>query len=283
MKILRSPFNYTGSKYKLMPKINELLPEKIVHFEDWFCGSGVVFNNLAKPPQVILANDAVHSVVGMLVQMGMTPPDDFINGVSALMIAGGLGRNKPEAYYKFRDNFNRGVYNEDAYMHALYALIAHAYNNIWRFNAKGEFNAPFGKRTFNDKMQENLREYIARLHAHENLVYLNWDFMSLPTDHLQDDDLVFADPPYAGGDAVYNGRWDAARETALLKKLDGLNCKFMLTSATVIKGTPNAILIEWLKSHPHYNVVNLGDTFSGSYRATRGNGGETNEVIVMNY
>ena len=279
---IRSPFNYTGSKFKLMKQINSLIPPGIVRFEDWFCGSGVVFNNLDNPPKVILANDANHAVIGMLLQMGMMSPDEFVNGVSSMVIAGGLGRDKPSSYYEFRERFNQGVYKESAYMFALYALISHSYNNILRFNSKGEFNAPFGKRTFNPKMENTLRGYIARLHQHEELFFLNWDFSILPTEHLTEGDFVFADPPYAGGDAVYNGRWNGEREQALLAKLTGLRCSFMLTSATVVNGNRNTILEKWLQEHPEYTVHHIGDNFSNSYNATRKNGA-TNEVIITNY
>ena len=39
-KAIRSPLFYVGDKYKLMPQLNELFPEKINNYYDVFCGGG---------------------------------------------------------------------------------------------------------------------------------------------------------------------------------------------------------------------------------------------------
>ena len=38
MTIVRSPLNYTGGKYKLLPQILPLFPQNINRFYDFFCG-----------------------------------------------------------------------------------------------------------------------------------------------------------------------------------------------------------------------------------------------------
>ena len=51
----------------------------------------------------------------------------------------------------------------------LYLLIVYSFNNQLRFNRKGEFNLPVGKRDFNSKMQGKLEAFIDLLEGYEIL------------------------------------------------------------------------------------------------------------------
>ena len=61
-----------------------------------------------------------------------------------------------EKYLKLRDDFNSlAVLGEIDYS-MLYILIVYSFNNQIRFNRKGEFNLPVGKRDFNSKMRSKV-------------------------------------------------------------------------------------------------------------------------------
>ena len=60
-KFIKSPMNYIGGKYKLLPQIVPLFPEDVNTFVDLFCGGGDVFSN-AKAKRVI-ANDNNYHVI----------------------------------------------------------------------------------------------------------------------------------------------------------------------------------------------------------------------------
>lgn len=40
MEYVKSPLNYTGGKYKLLPQLLELLPKQVNTFVDLFAGGG---------------------------------------------------------------------------------------------------------------------------------------------------------------------------------------------------------------------------------------------------
>lgn len=50
--LIKSPLNYTGGKYKLLPQILSFFPEKVPLFIDLFCGGGNVGINVQ---QIILS------------------------------------------------------------------------------------------------------------------------------------------------------------------------------------------------------------------------------------
>lgn len=41
MEYVKSPLNYTGGKYKLLPQLLELFPKQVNTFVDLFAGGGV--------------------------------------------------------------------------------------------------------------------------------------------------------------------------------------------------------------------------------------------------
>ena len=61
---VKSPLNYTGGKYKLLPQIMPLFPTNIDTFVDLFCGGGNVgINTLANH---IIYNDKNHCLIELL-------------------------------------------------------------------------------------------------------------------------------------------------------------------------------------------------------------------------
>lgn len=67
----------------------------------------------------------------------------------------GVGRYNKERFLKLRDDFNHHKQEDYYYYLMLYVLIVYAFNNQIRFNAKGEYNLPVGKRDFNKKCKAN--------------------------------------------------------------------------------------------------------------------------------
>ena len=54
-QLIKSPLNYTGGKFKLLPQILPLLPDDIGTFVDLFCGGGNVGVNIRA--EKIICND----------------------------------------------------------------------------------------------------------------------------------------------------------------------------------------------------------------------------------
>ena len=70
MDYIKSPLNYTGGKYKLLPKILPLFPKEIDRFIDLFCGGCNVSINVKA--NTYICNDLEEHVI------------DFYNNIKPL-------------------------------------------------------------------------------------------------------------------------------------------------------------------------------------------------------
>jgi DNA adenine methylase Dam len=199
--------------------------------------------------------------------------------------AAGLGKYNREPFLRLRDDFNKKNVDYDYYT-MLYVLIVYAFNNQIRFNSKGEFNLPVGKRDFNDKMKSKLCTFADRLQE-GNFTLSCTDFRAFDTTALTSDSLVYCDPPYLITCATYNeqGGWDEHCERDLLAMLDALDMRgvrFVLSNVLSSKGKKNVILTDWLGQRG-YRTVYLDYNYSNSNYHTRDRTESTQEVLILNY
>ena len=297
---IQSPLNYTGGKFKLLPQIQPYFPAKIDTFVDLFCGgcnvgvninAGQVILNDNSPILLYLYNtfknlgaDAVFEMIDDIIKKyGLS--DSTANGYAfyGCDSSVGLGNFNREPYLRLREAFNKK--NEDYYYYAmLFVLIVYAFNNQIRFNSKGEFNLPVGKRDFNDKMKSKLRSFIERLQS-GNYSFLCQDFREFDTKALTQDSFVYCDPPYLITCATYNeqGGWGEQDEKDLLEFLDALSgrgIKFALSNVLSSKGKQNEILSEWAKQ---YRVIHLDHNYANSNYQTKDKTKSADEVLIINY
>jgi site-specific DNA-adenine methylase len=170
----------------------------------------------------------------------------------------------------------------------LYVLIIYSFNNQIRFNSKGEFNLPVGKRDFNLNMRNKLSKFINRLKSGD-YQFISRDFREFDMDVLDSNSFVYADPPYLITCATYNeqGGWTRKYEKDLLSFLDRLsskNIKFALSNVFLSKGKTNEILMIWAgKNKDKYRVIDLNYNYSNSNYQTKDRTTATREVLILNY
>lgn len=303
-RLVSSPLNYTGGKFKLLPQILPLFPNKINTFVDLFCGGGnvganvvcknVIFNDSDKNLSLLL-----NTFKNMNTDIVLQWIDDTIEtyGLSKSSKMGydyyrcnsseGLGKFNHERYYRLREDFNGQIAYDYRYYITLYVLIVYAFNNQIRFNADGHFNLPVGKRDFNKSMQKKLVDFTQRLHEIE-CHFMHEDFRDIDYDRLTENDFVYADPPYLITCATYNesGGWNEEKEISLLELLDSLNARhiqFALSNVLTSKGKSNTLLIEWLNTNPNYNCHHLNFNYSNSNYQTKDRTSGSDEVLITNY
>ena len=300
--IIQSPLNYTGGKFKLLEQILPHFPKRIDTFIDLFCGGcnmginvdadSVIFND--NSPKLLYLYNTFKNL-GKSVVLDMI--DEIIDryGLSRSTEHGyahydcdssrGLGNFNREPFLLLREDFNKK--NEDyGYYAMLYVLIVYAFNNQIRFNSKGEFNLPVGKRDFNDKMKSKLSAFIDRLQAND-YCFLCKDFREIDTAALTENSLVYCDPPYLITCATYNEQngWNEQCERDLLAFLDELNergIKFALSNVLNSKGKTNRILAEWLNRN-QYRTIHLDYKYSNSNYQRKDRSGVEDEVLIVNY
>ena len=200
----------------------------------------------------------------------------------------GVGDYNRDKFMKLREDFNTKTSEDYYYYVMLYVIIVYAFNNQIRFNSKGEFNLPVGKRDFNGKMAEKLSVFIDRI-KEQNCTFTCKDFREFNISELSISDFVYADPPYLITCATYNeqGGWDTSSEKDLLAFLDKLNesnIRFALSNVLRSKGKENKILIEWLeKNNLKYKINHLNYSYSNSNYQTKNKDSESDEVLITNY
>ena len=290
---IKSPMNYTGGKYKLLPQILPLFPNNINTFVDLFTGGGNIAVNVEA--NKIVANDNEKHVIGIYNAFkDYERVDNLIYVIEHIIEAYGLTIENAEAFNKLRKDYNtyklKGTPNGEDYPYnlniLLYVLICYSFNHQFRFNSKGEFNMPFGKNRsqWNDTMKKNLINFHKAI-KDKNIIFTNNDFSALKVDKLTSNDFVYCDPPYLITCATYNEKdgWNETCERKLLDLLDELNSKsvkFALSNVLFSKGKTNDILIEWSKK---YNVHHLDYTYQNCNYHTKDKESKPDEVLITNY
>lgn len=283
---IKSPMNYTGGKYKLLPQILPLFPTEINTFVDLFTGGGNIAVNVNA--NKIIANDFEPHIIGIYKTFQKYEIEELIKTIEVAIQTFGLTIENADNFNNFRAYYNKHI--EDGYSFImpimLYVLICYSFNHQFRFNSKGEFNMPFGKNRsqWNNTMKKNLINF-HKVITEKNIIFTNKDFNELKIDKLSSNDFVYCDPPYLITCATYNEKdgWNENSERKLLELLDKLNSqsvKFALSNVLFSKGKTNDILIEWSKK---YNVHHLDYTYQNCNYHTKDKESKPDEVLITNY
>lgn len=280
MEYVKSPLNYTGGKYKLLPQLLELFPKQVNTFVDLFAGGGNVSVNV-KAEKVVF-NDLMWQVPEMLQEFKKIGVEESLRKIDGYISSYDLSKENKEGYLALRELYNKG--KSDPLM--LYTLICYSFNNQIRFNNKGAYNMPFGKdrSSFNPTLREKFITFVQRLQSME-IQFSSKDFRELDLDTLGENDFVYCDPPYLITVASYNenGGWGEQAERDLLAKLDTLDkagVKFGLSNVFESKGKENIILKEWANG---YKVHYLDHTYSNCSYHKKDKQSKDIEVFITNY
>ena len=302
-EVIPSALNYTGGKYKLLSQILPLFPKDADQVVDLFCGGCNVGINV--DCNKVLFNDSNEYLMGLLDTFRRLTKEEIFDwiyksidkyGLSLVSKNGydfyncesskGLGEYNKAGYNKLRDDFNKKASKDNEYYLMLYLLIVYSFNNQLRFNRKGEFNLPVGKRDFNSKMQGKLEAFIDRVKSGDYR-FTTDDFRNVNKEGYTDKSFFYADPPYLITCATYNEQagWTENDEKDLLNYLEALDKKgirFALSNVLESKGKKNVILLEWINQNKKFKVIPLNYNYTNSNYHTRKDG-ITKEVLVVNY
>lgn len=284
-QIIPSALNYTGGKYKLLPQILPFFPTDIDKAVDLFCGGCNVGINL--DCNKILFNDSNKYLMGLLNMLRTSSQENILSwlhkaieryNLSLVSENGydfyhcesskGLGNYNKTGFSQLRDDFNKKTVMDEEYFLMLYLLIVYSFNNQMRFNNRGQFNLPVGKRDFNKKMQTKLLRFIDRM-KNSDYKFTNEDFRNIPLDDYSNKSFFYVDPPYLITCATYNEKagWTEKDERdllAYLEKIDSKGIRFALSNVLESKGNKNEILSEWIDHHRKFRVIPLNYDYNNS-------------------
>ena len=301
VEIVKSPLNYTGGKYKLLPQILPFFPDKIETFVDVFCGGCNVAINV--PAKKIICNDIDSNLIGLFNFFKKSTYETLLPKIKNVInefnlsdsnehdytfynctSANGLGNYNRAGFMQLREAFNSLQSSDEKYYLFLYVLIVYAFNNQIRFNLDGDFNLPVGKRDFNIRMQKKLKAFLQALSG-KKITFSNKDFTKIKPESLTYNDFVYADPPYLITCASYNEKsWNENEEKRLLDYLDCLNehkVPFALSNVLSTDNKTNEILNAWLENR-NYKCHHLEFSYSNSNYHKK-EIAKTDEVLITNY
>ncbi|MDD6827400.1 MAG: Dam family site-specific DNA-(adenine-N6)-methyltransferase [Oscillospiraceae bacterium] len=277
---------YRGGKSKEIPFFAKYIPQNYDTYYEPFIGGGAVYFHL-NPLKAVIGdiNDKVISFYS----------DIKINSIIARKQLSELQQiyecnqaeyeaikadhpddrveNKNEAlYYKIRDMFNEKI--EKAYLDSVIYFFINktAYSGMIRYNAKGEYNVPYGRyKNFNTNL---ITDTHVELLERTDIILGDY---SLSFEKSTEKDFMFLDPPY---DCIFNdygnlemtNGFDETEHRRLANDYKNLSCKALM----VIGKTPlteelygNYIVDSYAKSY----AVNIRNRFKS----------EAEHIIVSNY
>ena len=283
---MKPMLKYRGGKSKEIPHIMEHVPDFNGRYIEPFLGGGAVFFHL-EPEQAI-----INDINAPLMAFYRGVRDDYQNlrhelddietiysenraafdALKALHPDERVEDRNEGLYYELRNMYNNLV--ERRYSDALlyYYINKTAYSGMIRYNARGEFNVPFGRyKNINTKLvTEQHSELLQRAEL------FNTDYSDI-FDMSQQGDFMFLDPPYDCifsdyGNEEYRDGFNEDNHRRLAQDFRNLGCMAMM----VIGRTPlteelyhGMIIDDYGKQY----AVNIRNRFKSA----------ANHIIVTNF
>lgn len=147
-KYIKSPLNYVGGKYKLLPQLMKYFPTNINTFVDLFSGGFNVGINV-KSNQTI-CNDINYFIIDLYKELYNRPVDNVLKKIYENIERYCLSKENENAYKNFRIHYNETKNPID-----LYTLTCYSFNYQFRFNNNQEYNNPFGRNRLPDALKAN--------------------------------------------------------------------------------------------------------------------------------
>ncbi len=277
---------YRGGKSKEIPHIMEHVPEFYGRYIEPFLGGGAVFFHLE--PQHAIINDINTPLMSFYrgvrnnypalrqeldaIEALYTQNRAAFDALKALYPNERVEDHNEDLYYAIRDMFNNLAEREYSDALLYYFINKTAYSGMIRYNAKGEFNVPFGRyKNINTRLiTEQHSELLQRAEL------FNGDYSDI-FNMSQQGDFMFLDPPYDCifsdyGNEEYREGFNEVSHRQLAQDFRNLGCMAMM----VIGRTPlteelyNGMIVD---EYGKQYAVNIRNRFKSA----------ANHIVVANY
>lgn len=265
---------WVGGKRQLLPQILPLIPKRMSAYCEPFLGGGAVL--FALQPRRALVNDLNQDLITVY-RVIKENADALIEHLSR-------HENTPEYFYRIRDlDRDREAYaalSDVEKASRLLYLNKTCYNGLFRVNASGAFNSPYGHYRRPNIVNEQTIRGVSRYFNSCDITFFSEDFATV-LDRVPRGGFVYLDPPYdpvsdTASFTGYNrggfGREEQVRLKACCDALTARGVKFLLSNSA----TP---FIRELYSSYHVSIVQARRAVN-SVASRRG---AIEEVLVRNY
>ena len=273
----RPVLKWAGGKTQLLPEIVARLPRTYNNYHEPFVGSGAVFFALA-PEESTLSDTNAHLIdlyrdirdSTELLAVELEGLESEFNGLTQ--------DAKSDHYYSCRNEFNR-IRSASVRQSALMVYLNKAgFNGIYRENAKGDFNVPFGKKRELRLPGRELLEACREVLASAQLLHEGYGSV---LNRAGKGDLVYFDPPYVPLSATssftaYQAKGftldDQERLAGVVRELDSRGAFVLLSNSDTeaVRELYQGLTVETVMARRNINSKGEGR-------------GHVAEVLVRNY
>lgn len=273
-QLIAPVLKWAGGKRQLLDALIPLVPKDYSVYCEPFVGGGALF--FALQPQSACINDVNYELIRVYTVIK--------NDVDALIEQLKQFQNNKDQFYEIR-SWDR---NKDKYTHLsdiekaarIIYLNRTCFNGLFRVNASGEFNVPFGNYANPNIVNEPVLRAISFYFNNSEIVFNAVDYAEI-LKNLPDNAFVYLDPPYdpvsvtANFTSYTKDGFSRDEQIRLRKCCDELNergIKFMLSNSAT-----DFIYDQYSK----YNIeIISAKRLVGADASKRG---RIQEVIVRNY
>ena len=188
-QLIAPVLKWAGGKRQLLDTLIPLVPKDYSVYCEPFVGGGALF--FALQPQSACINDVNHELIRVYTVIK--------NDVDALIEQLKQFQNNKDQFYEIR-SWDR---NKDKYNHLsdiekaarIIYLNKTCFNGLFRVNASGEFNVPFGNYANPNIVNEPVLRAISFYFNNSEIVFNAVDYAEI-LKNLPDNAFVYLDPPY---------------------------------------------------------------------------------------
>lgn len=276
MTVKVPPIKCQGIKTKLVEWIKDHSSlDKNGTWVEPFMGSGVVGFNM-RPSRAVFADVNPHII-------------NFYNAVKQGKITAGIAKEFLEKegahlqakgedhYYEIRKRFNKNGNPLD-----MLFLNRACFNGVMRFNKKGGFNVPFGRKperfakSYITKIANQIK-YVTDAVSQYDWAFVCADFRSVIASAAQND-FIYCDPPYIGRHVDYFNSWSEDDEQELYNLLNTTKAKFILSTWHSNQYRENLALEKY---SPNYTILTREHFYHVG--ASEKNRKPMMETLIFNY
>jgi DNA adenine methylase len=272
---LVKPFlKWVGGKRQLVPEIKaKYLPPAYRTYYEPFVGAGALFLDLR--PSSVVINDSNTELINCYLTIK--------HSVEELITSLRSYQNEKAYYYQIRDWDRQLDYATKSVIDRAARIIflnKTCYNGLFRVNAKGQFNTPFGRYKSPKILDEDVLRAVSHYLNSSQIQILNLDFQAA-VQTATAGDLIYFDPPYdpISSTSSFTGyatngfdRSEQIRLKATFDYLSNQGCQVLLSNS-------NTEFI--LNLYQDYRIETISATRAINSNAQKR--GKIDEILVMNY
>ena len=114
-RLVSSPFNYTGGKYKLLEQLQKLFKEEEIFLDIFAGGANVGINS--KSPKIIF-NDVNAKIISLIEYIKNIDTEELLKKIDDIIVEYGLSNTMLYGYKYYSCNSSEGLanYNKEAFL-----------------------------------------------------------------------------------------------------------------------------------------------------------------------